>query len=218
MSEAMKLRVVIADDHRLMRDGLKALFATEPDISVVAEASDGRDALRLIAEAQPDVVLMDISMPGLNGIEALRMVRERHPATRVVVLSMHSDAEHVARALNAGANGYVLKDAAGSDLVTAIRAIRGGHSYVSAGLQHLTSQPRPKSGTPEGPLGTLSRRERQVLQLVAEGRSTADIAALVHLSPKTVETYRSRLMKKLDLHDRTALVKFALKHGVTSLD
>jgi DNA-binding NarL/FixJ family response regulator len=217
-SEQKKTRVLIADDHALMREGLKAILSTAPDIEVVAEATDGRAALRLIAEVHPDLVLMDISMPGMNGIEALHVMCERHAEVRVIMLSMHSDAEHVTRALNAGAHGYVLKDAAGTELLNAIRTVRAGQNYLSPAVQHVIRRARAGPHASGSALATLSMRERQVLQLVAEGKSSAEIAALVHLSPKTVETYRSRIMKKLGLRDLTALVRFALKHGITSPD
>lgn len=218
MTPVPKLRVLIADDHALMRDGLKAFLAMASDIEVVAEASDGRAALRLIVEAGPDLVLMDVGMPGLNGIEAVRILRRRGIDTRVIVLSMHSGAEYVSRAFGAGANGYVLKESAGTELLKAIRSVQAGDRYLSPALRHLTLHPGFSEAQSEDPLSKLSMRERQVLQLAAEGKSSVEIAGIVHLSPKSVETYRSRIMKKLALPDRTALVRFALKHGVTTLE
>ncbi|MCX7901853.1 MAG: response regulator transcription factor, partial [Burkholderiaceae bacterium] len=164
---------------------------------------------------RPDVVLMDIAMPQLNGVEAARLLRAKWPQARIVMLSMYADAEHVYQALAAGANGYVLKESAGADVVAAVRAVHQGKRYLSpplAGLEQRAAQAHAAS-----PLARLSSRERQVLQLVAEGHSSAEIAARIHLSPKTVETYRSRLMQKLGVSDRAALVKFAVQHGITSL-
>jgi DNA-binding NarL/FixJ family response regulator len=208
---------MIADDHALMRDGIKALLACDIDVQVVAEASDGREALRSYLSVQPDVLLMDIAMPDLNGIEALRSIRERDECARVVMLSMHSDAEYVFRAYEAGASGYLLKEAAGKELKQAIRSVYEGRVYRSSALGHLDTKAE-RGRDLVGPLQSLSARERQVLQLATEGRSSAEIATIVHLSPKTVDTYRSRVMKKLGVGDVVTLVKFALKHGVTSLD
>jgi DNA-binding NarL/FixJ family response regulator len=213
----VKLRVFIADDHTLMREGLKALLSSSSDIEVVAEASEGREAVRLVLSLRPDIVLMDIGLPGLNGIEALRAIRQRGGTACVIMLTMHSDVEHVYRAFGAGADGYLLKEAAGTELLAAIGAIQNGRKYVSRGLGDI--DPSVLSGTTQlSPLSALSARERQVLQLVVEGKSSSDIAALVHLSRKTVETYRSRIMKKLGAPDVAALVKFAVKHGITSID
>jgi DNA-binding NarL/FixJ family response regulator len=213
----MPLCIIIADDHALMRDGLKALLAGELDMKVAGEASDGREAVRLYLQMRPDIVLMDIAMPELNGIEALRAIRERCADARVIVLSMHSDVEHVSRAFQAGASGYLLKEAAGTELKQAIRCVSQGRQYVSPALAQMEIHSRA-GAPPDCTLENLSARERQVLQLVVEGKSSAQIAAIVHLSPKTVETYRSRIMKKLHVSDVAALVKFALKHGIISFD
>jgi two-component system, NarL family, response regulator NreC len=210
----MSIRVLLADDHAMMRDGLQALLQAAPDIEVAGSASNGREALRLAAELQPDVVVMDIAMPDLNGIEALGLLRRKHPQTRVLMLSMHSSSEHVHRALNAGAAGYMLKESAGEEIVTAIRAVHAGRAYLSRALATMERHAAPR-GNDSGPLASLSSRERQVLQLVVEGRSSSEIAALLHLSPKSVDTYRSRLMKKLGIDNISGLVKFAVQHGLT---
>ena len=207
----MTIRVLLADDHAMMRDGLKALLSASPDISVVAEVSNGGDAVRRAQELKPDVVVMDIAMPDLNGIEAARMLRDRCPETRVVILSMHSSSEHVFRAFEAGAAGYLLKESAGTEADVAVRAVHGGQRYLSRAIAALAQAPAGRAG----PLDSLSARERQVLQLVVEGHSSAEIAKRVHLSPKSVETYRSRLMKKLGVSDVPSLVKFAIHHGIT---
>ena len=209
----MTIRVLLADDHAMMRDGLKALLSASPDISVVAEVSNGGDAVRRAQELKPDVVVMDIAMPDLNGIEAARMLRDRCPETRVVILSMHSSSEHVFRAFEAGAAGYLLKESAGTEAEAAVRTVHGGQSYLSRAIAALAPHTRPPGRA--GPLDSLSARERQVLQLVVEGHSSAEIATRVHLSPKSVETYRSRLMKKLGVSDVPSLVKFAIHHGIT---
>ena len=210
----MTIRVLLADDHVLLREGLRALLASSPGIAVVAEVGDGREALRRSEELKPDVLVMDVSMPGLNGIEAAQLVRARCPQTQVVMLSMHSSSEHVFRALRAGALGYVLKESAATEVIAAVQAVHAGQRFLSPALREMATETTGNAGR-AGPLDSLSVRERQVLQLVVEGKSSAAIARLVHLSPKTVETYRSRLMKKLGVADVPSLVKFALQHGLT---
>jgi DNA-binding NarL/FixJ family response regulator len=212
----MTIRVLLADDHTIIRDGLKALLQSNPDIQVVGAVGNGREAMHRVAELAPDIVIMDVSMPDLNGIEAARLIRDKHPAVRVVMLSMHSDAEHVYRALEAGAAGYLLKESAGEEVIAAVRAAQLGRTYLSRSLETLERRSAPRAD--RSPLDSLSTRERQVLQLVVEGRSSAAIAAMIHLSPKSVDTYRSRLMKKLGVSDVTGLVKFAIQHGLTSPD
>ena len=212
-----EIRVLLVDDHAVMRSGLRSLLDATPDIAVVGEAADGRKALTLARELKPDIVLMDHTMPGLNGAEATRLIRERCPATRIVILSMHSSSEHVHNALAAGANGYVLKESASTEVIAALRAVHGGRRYLSRKIAALIDgAPRPSRGS--SPIESLSARERQVLQLVVEGKSSAEIAAIVHLSPKSVDTYRSRVMRKLDVADVPALVKFAIRHRLTPLD
>jgi DNA-binding NarL/FixJ family response regulator len=213
----MTIRVLLADDHALMRDGLKSLLGDAADIEVIGEVANGRDAMAAMVELAPDVVLMDISMPDMNGIEALRAIRDRHSMARIVMLSMHSSAEHVFQALSAGASGYLLKESAAEEVIAAVRTVHGGRQYLGQAIRHVDRRTQPRADG-ASPLDSLSTRERQVLQLVAEGKSSAEIARMVHLSPKTVETYRVRLMKKLGVANVTELVKFAVQHGVTSLD
>jgi DNA-binding NarL/FixJ family response regulator len=209
----VKPRVLIADDHAVVRFGLRALLELS-GIDVVAEASEGREALQLAETLNPDVVIMDVAMPGLNGIDVTALLRERRPRMGVVMLSMHQDTEHVHRAFAAGASAYLLKGSASDDIVAAVRAVHAGGQYLGRDLVLVQRARAARAGEPT-PLDSLSGRERQVLQLVAEGHSSAEIATLVNLSPKSVDTYRSRIMKKLGVTDVTGLVKFAIQHGLT---
>jgi DNA-binding NarL/FixJ family response regulator len=217
----MSIAVFLADDHTVLRDGLRAVLEAQHDIRVVGEATNGREAARRVAELRPDVVVMDIAMPDLNGIEATQQICERCPSVRVIILSMHATREHIRRALQAGARGYLLKDSAGAEVVQAVRAIHAGRRHLSQRVseQILDEYPRPRgTAQADDPLSLLSPREREVLQLVVEGKTSAEIAQLIFLSPKTVETYRSRVMTKLGVADLPALVKFAIQHGVTQLE
>jgi DNA-binding NarL/FixJ family response regulator len=215
----MIISVFLADDHAVMRDGLRAILEAQDDVTVVGEATNGRDAARRVPQLRPDVVVMDIGMPELNGIEATQRICESCPSARVIILSMHSNKEYVRRALAAGARGYLLKEAAGAEVVQAVRTVNQGSRYLSARVseQILDEYPRPHARG-DDPLSLLSPREREVLQLVAEGKTSAEIAQLIFLSPKTVETYRSRVMAKLGVADLPALIKFAIQHGVTQLE
>lgn len=210
----MTIRVFLADDHAVVRGGLRALLEASAGFEVVGEAADGRAALAGIERAAPDVAVLDVNMPDLGGIEAAELVHERCPSVRVLMLSAVADVESVHRALRAGAAGYVPKYAAGGELVDAIRAVHAGRRYLAQSIaadmvEHFSRQVREKT-----PLESLSRRERQVLQLIAEGKSVPEIAALVSLSPRTVETYRGRLYEKLGLKDRRELIVFATRHGL----
>lgn len=216
----MTVRVLVADDHALMREGLRFILA-RAGITVVGEAGTGREALEAVRCLTPDVVLMDISMPDLNGIEVTRAIIAAGSATRVVILSMHATSEHVFQALKAGASAYVVKEAAGEEVVEAVRAVAGGRRFVSRSIAAEVLQASTRSGSTAShpsPLERLSTRERQVVQLVAEGRSSADIAEMLHLSRKSVETYRSRTLTKLGLSSTVQLVKFAVQHGLTDLE
>jgi DNA-binding NarL/FixJ family response regulator len=197
----MSISVYIADDHAVVRDGLKVLLDEQPDIEVVGDAADGRIAVRQVNEITPDVVIMDINMPELNGIEATRQIMENCPSTRVVILSMYATQEHIFRALQAGARGYLLKESAGIEVVKTVREVMSGHRYLSQKISEdvIDEYVRLRDqAIEEDPLSRISPREREVLQLVVEGKSSAEIAEALYLSPKTVETYRSRLMHKLD--------------------
>ena len=213
----MSIRILLADDHALVRAGFRALLEALPDIIVVAEASDGREALRLATEHKPDIVLMDIAMSELNGIEASARLVKALPRTHVVVLSMHANEEYVIQALRGGASGYVLKEADAAELDIAVRAVMRGERYLSPGVsRQVVDDYVRRLGPGEGSLEQLTPRQREILQLIAEGHSTKDIARKLDLSVKTVETHRTQLMDRLDIHDVAGLVRFAIRTGVVS--
>ena len=212
----MPVSVMLADDHAVVRDGLRALLEGGNDLQVVAVAGNGREAVAEALRLRPDIVIMDIAMPELDGVEATRRIVERCPETRVLILSMYLSAEHIYRALQAGAQGYVLKESAGEEVVDAIRALRAGKRYLSHRITETVIDDYLREGTNVSPLDSLSLRERDVLQLVVEGRTNAAIAQALSLSPKTVETYRARIMKKLKIRDTVELVKFSMRHGLIS--
>lgn len=215
------IRVLLADDHAVVRDGLRFLLDAQPDIQVIGDAENGREAVSQVESICPDVVVMDIGMPDLNGIEATRMITDHCPKTQVIILSMYSTAEHVNRALLAGARGFVLKESAGVEVVEAVRSVSANHRYLSQKIsdQLINNYVSQQAGAEhDSLLDRLSHRELEVLQLVVEGKTNAEIADTLSLSIKTVETYRSRLMTKLDIHDLPGLVKFAIQHGLTSLE
>jgi len=214
----MTIRILIADDHAVVAEGLRHLLSAQVDMEVVALAENGREAVRIAFEATPDVVLMDHAMPLLNGTEAARLIRERGGQTRVIMLSMYSDAVHVYRALQAGASGYIIKKSVAKEVVDAIQAVSRGNRYLSKELAEIVIDHVVHRATPNDPLDRLSSRERQVLQLLAEGHSVAEIAGTLSLSPKTVETYRARMMEKLGIFELAGLVRFAIQQGVTSLE
>lgn len=215
------VKVLLVDDHRLVREGLRSLLAAYDHIKIVGEAADGREAVRLVASLRPDVVVMDIAMEGLNGIEATRQIVDVWPNCRVVILSMHATAEYIHNSFQAGATGYLLKESAGQEVVEAINVVARGRKYLSHRLSEtlveelIYDEKRIKSG---GPIQSLSPREREIVQMVVEGKSSSEVADTLFLSVKTVETYRSRLMKKLGTPNVPALVKFAIKHGITPLE
>jgi DNA-binding NarL/FixJ family response regulator len=214
----MKIRVLIADDHSVVADGLRHLLEAEPDLEVVATVHNGRDAVRRAVELEPQVILMDNTMPDMNGIEATRLIRERLPNARVLMLSVHADPFRIVRALRAGVAGYIPKSSAGSEVVKAIREVHKGKRYLHAAVADEVLQQLVDEERTEDPVARLSTRERQVLQMIAEGKGTSDIAQALSLSVRTVETYRARLMEKLGIRDVPGLVKFAIVHGFTSLE
>ena len=209
----MPINVLIADDHAIVRFGLRKILESEHDIIVTGEASDGFEAIALSGELSCDVIIMDIAMPGINGIEATRTICINLPEVKVVILSMHDTSEHVYRAFQAGVSGYLLKGVAGDEVVTAIRAVVKGDLYFGKGVEALSplEQFQEKSS-----LDRLSPREREVLQLVVEGRSSSEIANILSLADSTPDVYRSRIMKKLGLKNTASMVMFAIQHGFTS--
>jgi DNA-binding NarL/FixJ family response regulator len=231
------MKVLLVDDHRIVREGLKSLLAAQPDMQVVAEAADGRQAVQLAKEMAPDVVVMDVAMPQLNGIEATRQIAADEPGMKVVALSMHSDRRFVSEALKAGASGYVLKDGAFDELISAIRAVVSDRVYLSprvAGVVvedyvrrlparngnggHANPGTADEAAARRGAFDALTPREREVLQLMAEGYATKEVAHRLHVSVKTVETHRRQIMEKLDLHSVAELTKYAIREGLTTLE
>ena len=214
---AEPIRVLLAEDHALVRAGLGFLLRNMPGVEIVAEAGDGQEALCLIREHRPDVVLLDITMPGLNGLDVLVRIKDDCPTVRVIILSMHANEEYVRHALQTGAKGYVLKDASAADLEQAIDAVVRGETYLSAAISRRFSEGHSKGRDGEaGPLALLTSRQREILQLLAEGHNTKDIALTLQLSPKTVETHRVQLMERLDIHDVPGLVRYAIRMGLVS--
>jgi DNA-binding NarL/FixJ family response regulator len=211
------ITVILADDHPVVRDGLCFLLNSQADIKVIGTADNGHEAVQLADKLNPDIAVMDIAMPLLNGIEATQQITATHPHTRVMILSIHFTSVHIQRALQAGAMGYLLKESAGEEVVEAIRTVYEGRRYLSRKIAETVVEDYVRQGGGDV-LEGLSPRERQVLQLIAEGKTSSEAAAILFLSVKTVETYRSRFMQKLGLKDMTALVKFAIQHGIISLD
>lgn len=212
------IRVLLADDHAVVRDGLRALLEAQPGIEVVGDVANGREAVREAQRLQPDVAVMDIAMPDLNGIEATLQMQDACPLTQVLILSMHSTTEHVFHALRAGARGYLLKDSAGAKVAEAVRVVHSGRRYLSEKIAATVIDDYIAERHRTSPLDSLSRRERQILQLIAEGKTSAEVGTMLFLSPKTIDTYRSRMMHKLGIGDLPNLVKFAIQHGITQLD
>ena len=215
------MRVILVDDHQLVRAGLRALLQSFRDVDVLAECGDGHEALALVDRMQPDVLLLDVTLPGLNGLEVALRVPKVSPKTRVLILSMHAGAEYVGQALRAGVAGYLIKDSAVDELRVALDAIRVGRKYLSPAISQavLNGYLRTGDTPPErAQLDVLTPRQREVLQLVAEGNGTREIAGRLHVSVKTVETHRSQLMERLSIHDVPGLVRFAIRVGLVSAD
>jgi len=218
----MSIRVLLADDHMIMREGLKALLARADDILIAGEAGDGKEALRKVVDLRPDVVVMDLTMPGMNGIEATRRIVEAHPETKVLALSMLQDRECVLESLKAGAKGYLIKNCAAEELLIAIRALAAGESYLCSKITGFViqgvSQAGPEATGTQPPHAELSKRELEVLKLIADGMSTKEIAYTLNVSVKTVDVQRFNVMKKLDLRSVAALIKYAVREGLTSAE
>jgi len=215
-----KIKVLIADDHTILRQGIKALLDNQAEIEVIGEAKDGREALTLIERLLPDVILMDIAMPGLNGLEATRRIKKKFPKIKVLVLTMYTNEEYVFQILNAGANGYLVKETAFQDLISAIRAVYRDEAFMSPSISkkvinRYTQRVRETNNTTGDILTT---REREILQLIAEGSSSKKIAEALFISPKTVETHRTHIMDKLNIHNRTDLIKYAIRTGIVDID
>ena len=214
-----RVRVLLADDHALMRAGIRSLLGTLRGVEVVGEARDGQEALRLVETLRPHVVLMDIAMPGLNGLEATARIARDHPETRVIILSMHVSEEYAARALRAGGAGYLPKDADVRELELALEAVARGETYLSPVVStHVVADYRRRLTDAPDVLSRLTPRQREVLQLLAEGHSTKDVAFRLGVSIKTVETHRAQIMDRLDIHDLAGLVRFAVRMGLVSPD
>ena len=213
-----RIRVLLADDHTLVRAGIRSLLESIAGVEVVAESGDGREALELIGKHTPDVALLDIAMPGLNGVEVVRRAAKESPRTRIVMLSMYADRTYVRQALRAGASGYLLKGAAVAELPLALQAVMRGETYLTPKISQDVVQGflRESQDEEPGPLEGLTKRQREILQLIAEGRSTKEIAQILDVSAKTVETHRMRMMDRLGIHDVPGLVRFAIRAGIVS--
>ncbi|MFN2270072.1 MAG: response regulator [Anaerolineae bacterium] len=212
--------ILLADDHRIVRQGLRALLEAEPDFSLVGETGDGLEAIQLAERLQPDVIVLDLMMPGINGLEATRQISDNCPQTRVVILSMHADEAYVLEALRNGASGYVLKDSSADDLVRAVREVEAGRRYLSPPLSEraIEAYTRKAQETSLDSYEELTNREREVLHLAAEGHSSTEIAERLSISSRTVETHRANMMRKLDLHSQTDLIRYALKRGIIPME
>lgn len=207
-----KIRILLADDHAVVRQGFKMILAAQPDMEIVGEAGNGREALESSGRLQPDVIVMDVAMPELNGIEATRRLADVSPRTRVLALSMHKDSVYVREILRAGARGYLLKDSIASDLLAAVRAVARGEGYLSPGVSDAVLNDYRRHVT--DPIDLLTSREREVLQMIAEGKTNKEIATVLNLSVYTVDAHRGRIMEKLNLHSVNELVRFAVRYGL----
>ena len=213
----MPIRILLADDHAVVRDGVRALLEKQPDMAVIAEAADGREAAQLAESLSPDVAIMDIAMPGMNGIEATRRILAAHPRTAVVVLSMHQDESYVLGSLKAGARGYLLKDSLRSEIVEAVRAVSQGRSFLTRKISRMMQEDYIRQMEQRGcedSYDMLTAREREILQLAAEGRANKEIAAQLHISLTTVETHRTHILQKLGLHSVPELILYAVRKGI----
>ncbi len=215
----MSIRIILADDHEILRHGLSKSFEQENDIKVIGQASDGHTAVDMVRELSPDVVVMDIGMPDLNGIEAARKITKSHPKVKVIGLSMHSSDKYVREMFKAGASGYLLKNCPFEELTEAIRTVAGGKTYISSSVgDMIVKEYASKPDKEKSVFSMLSQREREVLQLLAEGKTTKQIAKKLHISPKTVEAHRLRIMERLDIDNVAQLTKYAIQEGLTEAE
>ncbi len=213
-----KIRVLVVDDHAIMRDGIRALLGTLDDIEVVGEAAEGKEALAKVKELEPDLAIMDIAMPDMDGIEATRRIRKKNPRTKVLILTQHDNKEYILSAIKAGASGYVPKRALGSDLVSAIRAVHKGNSFLYPSAAHALIEDYRWQTEGRDPYDTLTAREREILKMIADGSTGREIAAKLFISLRTVLGHRTKIMAKLDLHNRTELIKYAMRKGLVTLN
>lgn len=215
----MSITIFLADDHSVLRDGLRLLLETQPDLQVIGAASNGREAIEQLQQLEPNIALLDISMPEVNGLDVARYLNRDCPNTQVIMLSMHRTTEHIIQALEAGARGYVLKESASDEVIGAIRAVQAGGRYLSQAVSSMAVDYYVRqSGTKSSPLERLNEREHEILCLLVEGRTSVEIAEQLTLSPRTVDNNRSAIMQKLNIHHLPGLVKFAIQHGLISLD
>jgi DNA-binding NarL/FixJ family response regulator len=216
----MMIKVVLADDHTIVRDGLRALLEANPEIKVIGDAANSHQVVSLVKDLQPDIVIMDISMPELNGIDATRQILGSSPQVRIIILSMLGTADHVFHALQAGVRGFLLKESAGREVMEAVQAVYAGEMYFSRPITHtlVNDYMQARVDSQSGSLESLSVRENEILCMVVEGKTSAEIGHSLHLSPKTIESYRSRMMHKLGISDLPQLIRFAIKHGLISVD
>lgn len=216
----MSITVFMCDDHGIVRDGLRCLIEANHDITVIGEAANGEDAIRAVSKLKPDIVIMDIAMPGVNGLEAAERILKIIPSSKIIILTMYFSLDYITRAINIGVSGYILKDAVGNEIIKAIREINKGHRFMSQKVADYVwnEQGRKRLCGGTDPLSILSLRELEVLKLVAAGKTSLEIANTIFLSPKTVETYRSRIMQKLNIDNLTGLIKFAIRYGLTQIE
>jgi len=213
-----KIKILLVDDHAIMRDGIKALLSIHDDIEIVGEASEGKEAIEMAQGLMPDVVVMDIGMPGMDGLEATRRLTKRNPRIKVIILTQHDNKEYIFSTIKAGAAGYVPKKALGSELVSAIRAVCRGDSFLYPSAARVLIEDYRQQAEKGSPYDSLTGREREILKLIAEGHTSREIADALFISLKTVHGHRTKIMEKLDLHNRTELIKYAMRKGLVSID
>lgn len=214
------IRLVLADDHAILREGVKSLLSIDPEFEVAGEASDGEEVINLASKLKPDVIVMDIAMPGINGLEATKKIVQTDPSIKILVLTQYDSQEYLFNILQAGAQGYVLKRSASTELITAIKTVYDGHAYLSPAMTKSLIRDRlgPEQEVMEKTKNALTPREQEILKLIAEGKTNQQIADILIISLKTVQTHRAHIMEKLDMHDRTELVKYAIRKGIISLE